>query len=115
MMTNVKQTAKQVQEAAINLAAKYPHGVVPVISIEHPQMAEHKAGAVVEANPYIAARVLVRRTHRLATPEEHEDYKHQQQERADTLRRLELEKKGVATQVVPVSIPAREKPNRGEK
>lgn len=114
MMTNVKKTAGEVRLAQEALTAKHRNGVVPIISIEHPEMVEHRPGVVMEATPYVAARCIVRRTHKVASAEEHEEYKHQQQVRTDELRRLELEKKGVATQIGPVVIPPRERSNSGK-
>lgn len=67
-------------------------------------MIEHVPGVIVEATVPVAARLITKKTHRVATPEEHEAYKIDLAERTDELRRQELEKKGVATHVTPVEV-----------
>jgi hypothetical protein len=69
-----------------------------------PDMVEHKAGVVVMTRRPVAAKMLVRRTHRIASDAEYEAYKEELAQRTDDLRRQELEKKGVTTTVTPVDI-----------
>lgn len=108
-MTNVTRTAKAITQEGIALRKNYG-AAVPIISIEHPDMIEHRPGVVVEAFPDVAARMIVKRTHRVATEDEYQTFKDEMRERTDELRRLELEKKGVTTTVTPVDVRRPRKP-----
>lgn len=94
-MTNIQETTHKRMRLMSDLMAKYggPSGVVPVISVEHFDLIEHKPGVVFEAHPEVAAKLVFKHTHRIATDEEHAQYRAQFAARTAELERQEAERR----------------------
>lgn len=103
-ITNLQRGVDKTAEHIERLKVDFPHNVVPIISIEHYDMMEHQPGVLMEANIPVAAKMLTKHTHRIATPEEQQAYRDDLQRRTEDLHRQELEKKGVTTHVTPIEI-----------
>jgi hypothetical protein len=69
-----KTVLQQLVEDDRYISARNPQGCVPLISIEHDAMSEHKGGVFFEATIPVAAKMLAKKTHRLATEQEHNDF-----------------------------------------
>lgn len=87
------------------LQGTHASNVVPIISVEKMEMIEHMPGVVMEATIPVAARALAKSTHRIATPEEYDDYKRDLKERTIALKLLEDDKKGIVRSA-PAPAPA---------
>jgi hypothetical protein len=93
-MSNIRDTTVKRLRLVQDLEQQYgPTGVVPIVSTEHYDLIEHKPGVVCEATPAIAARMVFRHTHRIATPEEHKSYRDDLTRRTEELDKVEAERR----------------------
>jgi hypothetical protein len=99
MSFNLDHYYSQLKEMKAKLAAEFPHGVVPLVSIEHYDLNEHKTGVLTEAHIATAARMVVKRTHRVADETEVARYKQELAERTEQYRAMELERKAASGQL----------------
>ena len=98
-MIDVKAVAARASALEIQLNTDYPNGVVPITSVPVFNLTEHKAGVTVEAPYGVAARMMSRGTHRLATPDEHNAFREDLKRRTDEYRQRELDKKVASGQI----------------
>lgn len=85
MRNRIRQQFEQREELRRKLEAE--HGAALFIASEHIPDQGIKGGCVTEVTPFIAARCIVKRSHRLATKAEIKAYREREQELLDENRR----------------------------
>jgi len=94
MPQDLKVIAEQRAVLTKQLDNQYGVGaVVPITSIRNYDMIEHKPDVTMETNSYLAAKMIFKQTHRLASPEEHAKCRADRAERVINQEREEAERR----------------------
>ena len=102
-MINVQQRAQLVLAKERQILEQNPTGAVLVVSVnDDPDLIEHREGVMCYVRPKVAAKLIIGRTHRLATDEEAAIHAKESAARAEEYRRLEIERR-VAAGLLPAT------------
>jgi hypothetical protein len=96
---DVKQHNQDIADAVRELSPRYPDDTVIVMSLTNRDR-NSTAGRVVEVNVKQAAKLVVEKTHRLATAEEIEAFKSRNDNEKKRIEQSELKRAGQSLRII---------------